>query len=90
MIHIHGEDGFLGEMDDLPDPSHNYILLRNIRKRDGKPLPDVTDGATAFLYPWSRVMFIETMGEIRGMAAPAAEGAQGTTIIGFFREDGRS
>jgi len=90
MIHIQGEDAFLGEIDDLPDPNHNYILLRNIRKRDGKPLAYVTDGATAFLYPWSRITFIETMGEITGLAAPASNGAQGTSIIGFYREDGRS
>ena len=90
MIHVVGEDAFLGEIDDLPDPNHNYILFRNIRKRDGKPLTYVTDGATAFLFPWNRITFIETMGEIPGLAAAATNGPQATTILGFFREDGRS
>ena len=87
IVHLHGEDAFLGEVDDLPDPSHNYILLRNIRKKDGKELPYVTRGATAFLYPWSRITFIETMGEVPGTVAAGPNGSAGTAIFGFFRED---
>ncbi|MFN2589767.1 MAG: hypothetical protein ABR518_03250 [Actinomycetota bacterium] len=89
VVHIHGEDAFLGEIDDLPDPNHTYVLLRNIRKKDGKELPYVTRGATAFLYPWSRITFIETMGEVPGTAAAGANGNPGTTILGFFREEDR-
>ena len=87
VVHVQGKDAFLGEVDDLPDPTHSYILLRNIRKKDGKPLAYVSDGATAFLYPWTRITFIETMGEIAGPARSSANGAAGTTILGFFRED---
>jgi hypothetical protein len=86
IVHLIGEDAFQGEVDGLPDPTHSYILLRNIRKKDGKELPYVTQGATAFLYPWSRITFIETMGEVPG-ATVAANGAASTQILGFFRED---
>ena len=89
VVHLHGEDAFLGEIDDLPDPTHQYVLLRNVRKKDGKELPYVTSGATAFLYPWHRLTFIETMGEVPGTAAASPNGAPATAILGFFREDDR-
>lgn len=87
IVHLLGEDAFLGEVDSLPDPTHSYILLRNIRRKDGKELPYVTNGATAFLYPWSRISFVETMGDVPGTAAAAADGGGSTTVLGFFRED---
>ena len=41
---------------------HQFITVRNPRKRDGKSLHYLTDGATSFLYPLSRITFIEMMG----------------------------
>jgi len=38
IVHLQGEDAILADLDELPDPSHNYIVLRNIRKKDGKSL----------------------------------------------------
>ncbi|HEY8445619.1 MAG TPA: hypothetical protein VIL01_00780 [Thermomicrobiales bacterium] len=89
IVHIQGEDAILGELDDLPDPTHSYVVLRNIRKKDGKPVSYISDDATAFLYSWHRISFIELLGDV-----PTATGAQngkaaGTTILGFFREDNR-
>ncbi len=87
VVHMHGEDAFVGEIDELPDPSHNYILLRNIRKRDGKDLAYVTVGATAFLFPWHRITFLETMDDVPTAAGASANGASATQILGFFRDD---
>jgi hypothetical protein len=86
VVHLMGEDAFVAEVDDLPDPNHAYVLLRNPRKRDGKELPYVTTGAQAFLYPWHRLSFLEMMEEVPGLAA-SANGAPATQILGFFRED---
>lgn len=88
IIHILGEDAVLAELDQLPDPMHSFIVCRNLRKKDGKPLPYLADGATAVLYSWSRITFIELMGDFAGVAAPAkAPTAQGTTVLGFFRDE---
>ena len=79
IVHIHNEDPFVAEVDALPDPRDNFVTLRNPRRKDGKSLSFITTGATAFLYPWSRVSFIEVL--------------DGTTshenIVGFFRDDAR-
>jgi hypothetical protein len=89
IVHLMGEDAILADLDELPDPNHNYIVLRNIRKKDGKPLAYVAEGATAFLYSWNRISFIEMMGEVQSLTRAGAELAKpvGTTVLGFFRED---
>jgi hypothetical protein len=90
IIHIVGEDAILADLDGLPDPTHSYILVRNLRKKDGKPLTYVSEEATAFLYAWSRITFIELMSEVEGHAQMATAAApQGTTVLGFFRDDER-
>lgn len=88
VVHIIGEDAFLADLDAMPDPTHNFIVCRNMRKKDGKQLAFLTDGASAYLYAWSRITFIELMGEIAG-ATPVAKTAtpQGTMVLGFFRDD---
>ena len=87
IVHLHGEEAIMADLDELPDPNHNYIMLRNIRKKDGKPLTYVADGATAFLYSWTRITFIEMIGEIISSARPEPAKPAGTTVLGFFRED---
>ncbi len=80
IVHIHNEDPFLAEVEDLPDPQDNFVRIRNPRKRDGKALSFITNGATSFLYPWSRISFIEVMDETQSSSE---------SIVGFFREEGR-
>jgi hypothetical protein len=90
VIHILGEDAVLGDLDELPNPTHNFVLIRNMRKKDGKPLPYIADGATAFLYGWSRITFIELMSDVAGLPhAAAAAAAPATAVLGFFRDDDR-
>lgn len=64
-----------------------YVVLCNVRKKDGKPLACVTDGATAFLYPSTRIIFTETLDQLAGAVAAGNGAAPGTTILTFFRED---
>lgn len=80
VVHIHNEDPFVAEIDEMPDPRDNFVLLRSPRKRDGKELTFVTDGAMAFIYPWTRISFMEIL-----------DGAAShESIVGFFRDDGRT
>lgn len=82
ILHLHNEDPFMGDMEALPDPTHSYVKITNPRKRDGKPIPTLTNGATAFLYPWTRITFIEIMDDIDSGGAPTE------ALMGFFRESG--
>lgn len=83
IVHVHNEDPFQAEMDELPDPRDTFVRLRNPRKRDGKALSFITDGATSFIYPWTRITFIEIMDEEQQQAE------RGDGVLNFFREEQR-
>jgi hypothetical protein len=76
IVHFSNEDPIVAEVEALPEPSDNFVRLTNPRRRDGKALYYVTEGATAFIFPMHRITFIEIM---------AAEDDE-TEIVGFFRE----
>ncbi len=61
LIHVANEDPILAEMDDLPNPGDNYVVFTNPRRRDGRPVNYVTAGARTFIFPWTRISFIEVM-----------------------------
>ena len=61
IIHIHNEDPILAEVEEMPQPTDNFIEFTNPRRRDGKAIPYVTQGAKTFLFPWHRLSFIEVM-----------------------------
>jgi hypothetical protein len=75
IIHVMNEDPILAEMESLPDPTDQSIVLLNPRRRDGRPLHYVTEGATAFIFPWTRITFIEVM-----------ETEEAKEVVEFFRE----
>jgi hypothetical protein len=87
IVHILGEDAFAADLDEMPNPTHSYVTLRNVRRKDGKPVNYLSDGATSVLYGWSRITFIEIMGADSSVASSEQRLAPATTVLGFFRED---
>jgi hypothetical protein len=61
LIHVSNEDPILAEMDELPNPGDNFVVFTNPRRRDGRPVNYVTAGARTFIFPWTRISFIEVM-----------------------------
>lgn len=78
VLHLSGEDPILAEMAALPGPTDQFVTVRNPRKRDGKALNYLTEGATSFLFPLARVTFIEVLDE---------EEQSSGSMVAFFRED---
>ena len=78
LVHIMNDDPIMCELEAMPEPTDMYVRIRNPRKRDGKLLELLADGATSFLYPWSRITFIELF----------EDDAKRESIVGFFRESG--
>lgn len=76
LIHIMNSDPIYCELDEMPDPSHQFIRVRNPTKRDGKPLDNVDERVTSIAYPWNRITFVEFFNEESSREA----------VIGFFRE----
>ena len=75
IIHLHNEDPVLAEVESLPDPTHQCIYITNPRRRDGRSLHYVTQGATRFIFPWTRITFVEIMEE-----------QETDEVIEFFRD----
>ena len=75
LLHIAGEEPIVGEIDELPQPSDNMLVVQNPRKRDGKDLHYIDNQVTTVIWPWSRINFIEVL--------PSGEEDR---IIGFVRE----
>ncbi|CAN5479606.1 hypothetical protein BH23CHL2_BH23CHL2_15570 [soil metagenome] len=78
LIHFANADAGLGESDDMPDPTHAFIRVRNVSRKDGKPLDLVDDRTTSVAYPWARITYVEFFNE---------ENAR-ESVVGFFRETG--
>jgi len=75
IVHLLNEDPILADMEELPDPAHQSIYVTNPRRRDGRRVHYVTEGATGFIFPMTRITFIEIM-----------ETEKAEDLVEFFRE----
>ncbi len=60
-VHINDGEPLVGEVDELPDPTAQYLLIKNPRQRDGKDLRYLLDNVTTVLMPWWRITYVELM-----------------------------
>ena len=77
IVHVANEDAFLAEVEELPKPNDQVLIFTNPRKRDGKPLMQLDAEANLFLYPWTRVNYVEVL----------AEREDRDELIEFFRDE---
>ncbi len=74
VVHLPNEEPMMGEIERLPDPKDNLVVLYNPRRRDGRDVHYLEDNVDAVILPLSRVTLIEVM--------PSEE----EEIISFVRE----
>jgi hypothetical protein len=75
ILHISGEASILGEVEELPKPTDNIIVVSNPRQRDGKDLHYIDTNVVKVIWPIAKVNFIEVI-----------QDAEDEKIIGFVRE----
>lgn len=78
VVHVTNEEAFVADVEDLPPQGATYITLMNPRTRDNKHLQWAMGGALRYIFPFSRISFIEIM-----MSEQDREG-----IEPFFRDRG--
>jgi hypothetical protein len=61
VIHLNNEEPFVAEMEDMPPPGATYIVLMNPRTKEGKRVQWQTEGAFRYMFPFTRISFIEVM-----------------------------
>jgi hypothetical protein len=59
IVHVMGEDPFVAEVEELPQPSDQSLTLQNPRRRDNKPLHYLERETISMILPMHRVNFIE-------------------------------
>ncbi|HSG26140.1 MAG TPA: hypothetical protein VLA32_08495 [Anaerolineales bacterium] len=76
ILHISGEEPIIGEIDEMPTPSDNILIVKSPRKRDGKDLAYIAaEELHSVVWPWDKINFLEIL--------PTEEEEE---IIGFVRE----
>ena len=75
ILHISGETSVAGEIEELPKPTDNIIVIMNPRQKDGKDLHYIDHNVVKVIWPLAKVSFIEIL-----------ESTEEEKIIGFVRE----
>lgn len=75
ILHIPGEMSVIGEVDELPKPADNLILISNPRLRDGKDIHYLEHNVVKVIWPINKITLIEIL-----------ESEEEEHLIGFVRE----
>jgi hypothetical protein len=75
VLHIQNTDPVVGEVEQLPNPIDNLVILANPRRLDGKDVAYLAENAISVAWPVDRLNFIEVL-----------PGKEDEEIIGFVRE----
>ena len=61
LLHVENEEAVVGEVEELPDASSQYVTIRNPRLRDGRDVTYLLPETSVVIYPWHRIMSIEIL-----------------------------
>jgi hypothetical protein len=59
LVHLMNEDAVMGEVEQLPAATDNFVTLANPRRRDGKDLPYLQANVSSVIWAIHRISFIE-------------------------------
>ena len=75
MLHLKNSEPLIGEIEELPDPTHQFMIIHNPRKIDGTELPYLSENVAMTLFPWHRIELVQLL--------PPTDIE---SVIGFVRE----
>ena len=75
LIHILGEESVVGEIESIPEPTDQVLIVSNLRMRDGRDVSYLLPETDTVVYPWIRIHCVEIL---------PSEGEE--DIISFIRE----
>lgn len=61
MVHVLNEDAVIGEMEELPQPDDQIILVSNCRRRDGRDVSYILPETNTVIFPWTRIHCVEIL-----------------------------
>jgi len=75
ILHLVNAEPVMGEIEELPNPTDQFLLVTDPRMIDGKDVQYLANNVTSVIWPINRLTFIELM-----------PGEEEDRIIGFVRE----
>jgi hypothetical protein len=75
MIHLLNEDAVVAEVERVPEPNDQVLIVSNVRLRDGRDVSYILPETNTVIYPWTRIHCVEIL-----------PGEKEEKIIGFVRE----
>jgi hypothetical protein len=61
LIHVLNEEAVVGEIDEMPEPTDQVLIVKNVRYRDGRDVTYVLPETSIVIYPWIRIHCVEIM-----------------------------
>lgn len=75
LIHILNEEAVVGEIERIPEPTDQVLIVNSVRHRDGRDVSYVLPETDTVVYPWARIHCIEIL-----------PGEEEEEIVSFIRE----
>jgi hypothetical protein len=61
LLHILNEEAVVGEIEDMPDPKDQVLIVHNVRYRDGRDVSYVLPETKTVVYAWTRIHCVEIL-----------------------------
>lgn len=61
LIHILNEESVVGEVENVPDPTDQVLIVNNLRYRDGRDVTYILPETKTVVYPWTRIHCVEVL-----------------------------
>lgn len=61
LIHVKGEEAVVGEVEQLPEPTDQVMIVSNVRYRDGRDVSYILPETSMVIYPWSIIHCVEVL-----------------------------
>jgi len=75
MLHLINDELIIGEIDQLPNPSDQFMIVHNARQPDGSAPVFLQEDVTTILIPWHQARMVQLL-----------PGTGIEEVIGFVRE----
>ena len=61
LIHIFNEEAIVGEIERMPEPTDQVLVVHNVRCRDGRDVSYVMPDTDTVIYSWQHIHCVEIL-----------------------------
>lgn len=61
LVHVANQDPVKLDVEELPDPSAQFVMGKNPRERNDREVDWIDEGVTTIMIPWWRINYIQVL-----------------------------